>query len=221
MPKLPLNFFQQSGWGVNPDGTDVLDFFTGLYLPQDLEGGFDVGFLWSTPGGPIQNTTQLSGALVDANPHTASLSSQYYGRLYPLIKESGFLAMNMTGALVSYYPDYVSFQIGVTSKMSGANIESGRLSVVLSSGNIVSGSKDINNLSSQFTGAWFYNTGGAIGVSCGIRGGFASPDRGNAFLGMTLYEISYTDDDTSVVNTSAFTGIGINMNLYQIAYSDN
>ena len=90
-------------WGgaVTPVTAPYYNSFIGYYItPSLLEGGV-AGFLWElfndSSTYPSTFKAKISGEANSSNLHQVSFNNNIYGFLYPLLKESGQMGINLSG----------------------------------------------------------------------------------------------------------------------------
>ena len=222
-----FNFAQQSGYGPADNQTVVplwlrngfIDFFTGYYLPINLEGGKDKGFEYGVTAIPISTyATISSGQVTDGNVHLVKFTTVVSGGFVPLLKESAQITYGVSGSVSSGYSDTVPMTTVLSVKISGGNIDTLKTTCLFSSGNITGIQWDTGRLFVSFsgtpTGVNFDNTS----LFSSFSGHFVPPYRDYPMISGILYEIDYVDDVTHVDTFDAQDSAKISGLLVQIYY---
>ena len=220
MPSL-FNFYE----GVIPSGTgaydknQIIDFFTGVYFPASLALGKTIGFTWDGMGIREANTTlDISGASTNSNKDETYNQISFFGRVSPLIKDSGSINLGFSGALPMTNQDSSYFLLSYKGTGTSDNKDSPSFLVSVT-GFITSGRSDISDFSLSNTGFIVACSGIPSNLTLNIRGslnGQRNSDRGSISLNMS--NIVYSTDSTTIVTESSEEYTSISFNISNIYY---
>lgn len=221
MPSQPFNFYQGTGFGTGIHApATYIDFFTGIYIQQSVLLGGLVGFLWPLSDLEIYQTLSISGEQSDSNKSIVGVNVSFYGFVSPLITDSGRLGLSIvSGQVVSSGPDILPFQFGISSNISGDNIDKPNFNLILNSGNIISGNRDVPSLGITFSGENIQTNTDVLSFRVSFWGQFTVPDSDSAFTNMRMSDIAYVDTVSFITRTGS-TEISTNLRLTNIIYDN-